>query len=54
MLLYYLCLAGSGLCALASLWYSLLQDAYRFFLSLAFALALAMLSEMQHRFCEGR
>jgi len=50
MLLYYLSLAGSGLSALASIWYSLVQDAHGFFLCLCLALTLAMLSEIQYRF----
>jgi hypothetical protein len=49
MLLFYLLCAGSGCAALASIWYSLLQDAPRFFLSLATALLCAMLSEIHYR-----
>jgi hypothetical protein len=49
MLLFYLALTGSGLAALASIWFALWQDAHRFVLCLGAAILLAMLSEVQHR-----
>jgi hypothetical protein len=50
MSFYYLLLGASGINALLAVWFSLIQDARRFFLCLALALTLAMLSEMQYRF----